>query len=235
MKQHIASQLKRMYHFCAGQGRHLIIWMVLGRCARGSTMQKTRTAIQVAATCLAAFFCTALGAQDKSDATDKPSEIAQILGGERQGPTFGPYKWQTLGVHGRWALMMNEDIAAISTFRKTITDVIWDESGLRKYLNGDFLKKIAPGQQKMTARTIDKAFLPSFTEANRVFHCHDLSAIAGGSWWRVSSVFGGGFGAYVLFDGNMCANGVIVYDTHTAGPLLGSQMTGAIYGFGPHW
>ena len=66
----------------------------------------------------------------------KSVEIGDII-------KFGDYTWQVLDIQGVGALLLCEKAVAQKQYNKTFSDVTWETSLLRKYLNEDFFDKFS--------------------------------------------------------------------------------------------
>ncbi|MCL2364644.1 MAG: helix-turn-helix domain-containing protein [Defluviitaleaceae bacterium] len=104
--------------------------------------------------------------------------------------TFGNYKWRVLDVSGDQALIVTENVIETRAFHKTSDirhRVTWEQSDMRKYLNGKFIKQFSDTEQAQVAETAvlkldnpwygtntypdtqDKVFLLSYEEVVRYF------------------------------------------------------------------
>ena len=113
--------------------------------------------------------------------------VSKILAGETRNLRFGGYNWRVLDVQDGKALIITEDIIERRPYNADFTAVTWETCDLRKYLNGDFLKKFTPEEQALIVETKiddpdnlwygapggnstwDKVFLLSIGEADRYF------------------------------------------------------------------
>jgi len=100
---------------------------------------------------------------------------------------FGEYKWRVLDVQGSEALLITEEVIEQRNYNEQYTDVTWETCDLRKYLNGEFLRKFTQEQQGRIVEkkipnsknrwystkggndTRDKIFLLSLEEVDKYF------------------------------------------------------------------
>ena len=65
--------------------------------------------------------------------------------------SFGPYKWRVLDAQNGRALLLAENILENRTYHGSspycIIGITWENCDLRKYLNGDFLRKFSGSEQ----------------------------------------------------------------------------------------
>jgi hypothetical protein len=92
---------------------------------------------------------------------------------------FGEYKWRVLDVQEDMALIITEDIVERRAYHKEYTEITWEMSDLREYLNGEFLSTLDSSKIALTTNinpnnqwfgtsggnnTQDKIFLLSLEE-----------------------------------------------------------------------
>ena len=112
---------------------------------------------------------------------------AKIKRGEQRFLRFGEYCWRVLEVLPDRALLITEDIIEKRPYNVQYTDVTWEACSLRRYLNGEFMKKFsnydrlqilesynANNNNQWYAvdggnKTLDKAFLLSADEVVKYF------------------------------------------------------------------
>lgn len=147
---------------------------------------------------------------------------AQRYAGKKVGEIirFGKYDWRVLAVAGSQILIITEDIIAQLPYNDIYKDVTWETCTLRKYLNGEFLRKFTMEEQKVIVKSDarGKIFILSLEEANKYF-TDDSSRTArygsAGSWWWLRShepIICGA--SYVYTDGAVYAGG---FDALAAG------------------
>ena len=147
---------------------------------------------------------------------------------------FGSYNWRILAVEGNQKLIISEYIIEQQPYNAQYTDdVSWETCTLRKYLNGEFLKKFTAEEQNWIAEkkirnsndsqygtkgnrdTLDKIFLLSVEELNEYF-THDSSRMSSYGnnnswWWLRSPVTPNNSAAYVYSDGIVYVGGFDVF------------------------
>jgi len=119
--------------------------------------------------------------------TDATGIAAEILRGKKRDIKFGNYKWRVLDVQGDKALLITEDAIEKRPYNKQFIDVTWETCDLRKYLNGEFLRKFTEEERREIAETqisnpdnlwcgtpggrntVDKIFLLNLEEVDRYF------------------------------------------------------------------
>jgi len=122
-----------------------------------------------------------------SPATTATGIAAEILRGKKRDIQFGNYKWRVLDVQGDKALLITEDVIENRPYNNQDVDVTWETCDLRKYLNGEFLRKFTEEERREIAETqisnpdnlwygkpggmntVDKIFLLSLEEVDRYF------------------------------------------------------------------
>jgi len=103
---------------------------------------------------------------------------------------FGGFKWRVLDVNGDKAFIITENVIECRAFHHTSDinhRVTWEQSDIRKYLNGHFYQQFSTGEQTRImetfipnpdnpwygqntyANTLDKIFLLSYEELVRYF------------------------------------------------------------------
>jgi hypothetical protein len=179
-------------------------------------VRKAKTILKAMAMCLVSVSAAAIWAQ--AGQTAKPTGIAaQLLGGEKYGLQFGPYKWQVLEVSGKRALMITEDIVEKRDFDSTSSE--WELSNIRFYLNRSFLRNFSVSEQMLIYGTAEKIFLLNIAEANRYFP--DNASRSVGHWWWLRSPGGDSKNAaYVNSDGTIGIYGGSVSLTGGVRPAL---------------
>ena len=114
--------------------------------------------------------------------------VERILRGEKKNSLrFGGFSWRVLDVQDGKALIITEDIVEWRPYNIDYTAVTWETCSLRKYLNGEFLKRFTQENQDKIIETkienpdnlwygtpggnstLDKIFLLSIDEADRYF------------------------------------------------------------------
>nr|AGS53994.1 hypothetical protein [uncultured bacterium contig00088] len=78
--------------------------------------------------------------------TAGPPAAGIPAGGAENIVSFGPYEWRVLAVEDGTALLITEPIISRRMF-DTDTNV-WEHSGIRSYLNGDFLNSFSAGERE---------------------------------------------------------------------------------------
>jgi hypothetical protein len=148
---------------------------------------------------------------------------------------FGGAFWRVLDVQGERALIISEDVLESRAYHSEWTEITWEHSDIRAYLNGEFYNRFnSTDQNKIVETTVinsnnpthgtpggndttDKIFLLSIDEAQTYF-TDDASRIAvnangeARSWWLRSPGNYSIDAAYVYRDGNVNVNGNCVYN-----------------------
>ena len=116
---------------------------------------------------LALLFMLALVAcaDDEREGAEHPPEtpaattgatIAMATGTERSQPSysvgdimqFGGYDWRVLDVHGEKILILTDKVIMTRSFHSNYSDVTWETSALREYLNGWFYENEFTSEEK---------------------------------------------------------------------------------------
>lgn len=123
-----------------------------------------------------------------------------------RGVTFGafegkPIQWHVYDQRGKMRLLIADEIVCHHPYHDTLTDAMWSDCSLRKYLNGPFLKECFNPREMMMIvpthiqnlrsekwfsnggpDTMDRVFIPDTQEMNR-FWPDPESRKLGGWWW----------------------------------------------------
>jgi hypothetical protein len=116
--------------------------------------------------------------------------VKPFFGNLEVGPRniiFGKYKWRVLDVKDGKALLLSEDILEKRAYHHEPEIITWEKCDLRRYLNGEFLRKFKEEEQRRVAMvtninednqwfkavegndTKDKVFILSLTEVTKYF------------------------------------------------------------------
>ena len=113
--------------------------------------------------------------------------VAEILQGKKRNLKFGDYKWRVLDVQSDKALLITEGVIEERPYNKKYRGATWEMCDLRKYLNGEFLRKFTEEERRKITETpirnadnlwygtpggddtVDKIFLLSLEEVDRYF------------------------------------------------------------------
>jgi len=100
---------------------------------------------------------------------------------------FGNYEWRVMQLNNDSALVITEATIGKAPYNDHMTDIIWEHSSIRKYLNGEFHDKFTPAEKSRIVKTkqsdrnnpwydtrcgnstFDKIFLLSYDEVIRYF------------------------------------------------------------------
>jgi len=166
------------YAACIGFGG----WIEVGGFAVGSEETGVRPALWLNLASLAEIEL-ALSPSPESRAPI----IGEILNGEMRNLEFGGYTWRVLDMLDDKALIMTEDVLEARPYYNTLTDMTWETSTLRKYLNGRFYNAFSLEERALIIETVvrnpdnlwfgteggndtaDKVFLLSLEEADQYF------------------------------------------------------------------
>jgi hypothetical protein len=174
----------------------------------------------------------------KAVSSDKPVSDCGIKGSIC---SFGNYEWLVLEVKDDKALLLSKDVLVRKPYNTTYTNVTWETSTLRAWLNNEFLNnelfnKPASQEQARIALTTninednqwygtpggntteDRIFLLSISEANHYFGKNSARiAKYNGSaacWWLRSPGFSSRNAAYVYTVGTVGVTGDYLYYVH---------------------
>jgi hypothetical protein len=169
----------------------------------------------------------------KSLPKEVQQRIQRLIYGDFDIIEFGGYKWLVLEENGGRALVLSLGIIESRTYHSEWTDITWEHSDMRRYLNGEFYNSFSPADQARIVdsnvinngdpqygipggnNTTDKIFLLSIFEANQYF-ANDSARVAldtGGnaSWWWLRSPGGdSNDAARVLHGGVLYLGGINV-------------------------
>ena len=128
-----------------------------------------------------------------------PSEAGEIVSGELEVVEFGGYEWYVLEKKSDRQLIVMKDVLEERAYADSYTQVTWETSALRAYLNGEFYNTFSAEDQaeiletrianpfndhfKTTAgnSTVDSIFILSQEEIDAYFP--DGSGAAGDTYW----------------------------------------------------
>jgi hypothetical protein len=159
------------------------------------------------------------------------SNSAPVIGGLLH---FGGIFWRVLDIEGGKALVISEDILSTRAYHSVRTDITWEHSDIRQYLNGEFYNSFSPADQARIAETnvinsdnpqygtpggnntTDKVFLLSIDEANQYFANISARVAMDSSgtawwWWLRSPGYYSNFAAHVRSGGLLHIYGYFVY------------------------
>ena len=72
--------------------------------------------------------------------SDESTRLSELSVGQ-ENVKFGAYTWRVLDVQDGKALLITEDILDMMRFNEDYEEVVWADSTMREYLNGDFLNE----------------------------------------------------------------------------------------------
>jgi len=168
------------------------------------------------------------------DAEQKAASLLPglIKQGQTKGLSFGKFKWCVLSVVDNKALLLSEDILENRAYHSAQTDITWENSTVRAYLNGDFYKQFSSKERAVITSsnvinsdnsqhgtiggnsTFDNILLLSLSEVNQFFgnNADRASKNSGqpGWWWLRSPGGRGVYAAIVDKDGKISDGGNMV-------------------------
>lgn len=177
---------------------------------------------------------------DYLDSKEKIIALAPelIKQGQKRGIKFGKYEWRVLEVQAEFALIVTEHVVLTSAYNDSLTDVTWNDSFIRKYLNSTFLNEFLQAEKRniLTAMlktpdnpecgtpggedTLDKVFLLDLNGAKQFFTgdadrtvINEATGEASMWWWLRSSGGTGVYAAIVEGKGRVSAGGNKVNNT----------------------
>jgi hypothetical protein len=158
---------------------------------------------------------------------------------------FAGILWRVLEIEDGKALVITEDILFASTYHSYATEITWEHSDLRRYLNNEFFESaFTPEEQARISETLvvnnanarwqtpggnntlDRVFLLNINEVNRYFR-NDPAKVAytadgtGSFWWLRSPGMAQISAARVRPDGSVLGYGSAVsYDKAGVRPVI---------------
>lgn len=75
---------------------------------------------------------------------------------------FAPMKWRVLKLTGTQALLLADRMPDVHPFNDEAVDVCWEKSGLRRWLNGEFLDRAFSAEEKAAILTVEVENAPNY-------------------------------------------------------------------------
>lgn len=72
----------------------------------------------------------------------------------QEGVWFGPYSWEVLDIQDGKALLITEDILEMIRYNEEYEAIVWADSTLRAYLNGEFYENNFSDEEKARIVTV---------------------------------------------------------------------------------
>lgn len=107
---------------------------------------------------------------------------AAIQGGQKQDLKFGAYSWRVVEVRRDRALIITEKNVENRQFHSNAKSFTkWEDSDIRKYLNGTFLQSFSRNDQSQMVTGPDTIFLLTLAESNKLGGNNERKN--GAEWW----------------------------------------------------
>ena len=94
--------------------------------------KRTRIAAALAAAVMLLSLCACQ--------SDAPADLSQLTVGQ-EDVAFGPYTWEVLDIQDGKALLITQEILDMIRFNEDYEAIVWADSTMREYLNGQFLSE----------------------------------------------------------------------------------------------
>ena len=83
-------------------------------------------------------------------------EVADIWNGDVTRVQFGKYVWRVLSIEDGKALLITENIVEKKVIHEVWKTTMWEDTDIRKYLNGDFYDGFTDDEKKLISETKNK-------------------------------------------------------------------------------